>query len=190
MNTTPQERKHYYFTWGTLKQGFPNHVKYASALGEIVGHYSSAETLSLIVPKDRFCPNSGCQFVHRFGALTDAIEGHSAEICGELYRVSDEGLAELDSLENYDPNNIESSSYIRREISLKENATGKKVKAYIYFVADASPYTKLLLADRAEVVSEYTLEMAKGDYKPCCQADNKHSGKHDILPFPALASEE
>lgn len=185
MTTSQDKRKHYYFTWGTLKQGFPNHDANKEVLGDLIGKFTTVKPLSLIVPLASFCPNKGCRFVHRIGALTEKTLSQSAKLKGEVYLISEAGLAQLDNLENYDPKST-TNSYVRKTIDLASDATGEVINAYIYFINDAEKYEALLQVEQAEIVPEYTLDMARGKYKPCCEANNNHQGPHDELPFPTL----
>lgn len=186
MNNTEEKREHYYFTWGTLKKGFANHDEKKYILGDLIGKYSTVEPLSLIVPVDPFCPNPNCRYVHRIGALTEANSEYCKRLKGELYKVTTCGLQKLDKLEGYNPEDLAKSEYIRKEIDLEEEGTGKVVRAFIYFIANPEPYEALLSTGQAEIVPEYTLDMSKGDYKDCCKADFNHTGEHDSLPFPDL----
>lgn len=189
MTTSQTERKHYYFTWGTLKQGFPNHEANKEVLGDLIGKFTTVKPLSLIVPLASFCPNEGCRFVHRIGALTEKALSQSTRLKGEVYLISEEGLARLDELENYTPNSS-SNSYKRDTIDLVNDDTGEIINAYIYFIQESTKYEELLKHHLAEIVPEYTLDMAKGKYKPCCEKDINHAGVHISLPFPPIPADE
>lgn len=189
MTTSQDNRKHYYFTWGTLKQGFPNHDANKEVLGDLIGKFTTVKPLSLIVPLASFCPNKGCRFVHRIGALTEKTLSQSAKLKGEVYLISEAGLAQLDKLENYDPKS-KTNSYVRKTVDLANDTTGEVINAYIYFINDAAKYEALLKHHLAEIVPEYTLDMAKGKYKPCCEKNINHEGEHISLPFPPIPADE
>lgn len=181
--TTLSERE-YFFTWGTLKKNFLNHEKYKHVLDDFVGEFSSAPLYNLIVPYDLFCPNDGCQFIHRIGALTKQIEGCGANIQGEVYRVTKEGLSELDKLENYIPGRPKDSTYIREQVDVM-NKDGQTVSAHVYFIADDGPYKDLLECKKAGYEETYTKEMNdQGTKKECCAYGLKHPGKHDVMQIP------
>lgn len=91
--------KHKVFVYGTLKKGFPLHsyLKDCKFLGEFTTR-----------PNYTMLDLEGCPAVVKEGFT---------QILGEVYEVTDLDLGILDTVENYDPNNKETSMYIRETIS-------------------------------------------------------------------------
>lgn len=185
--TTNKDDYVYYFTWGTLKKGYSNHDKYKDVLNDFIGTFNADKKFAMIVPDQAFCPNPDCNLVHRIGALTDQIAGNEHAVSGEVYRVTQEGLRALDGMENYDPDNPEGCTYLRQEITVTDPKTGETLKVQTYVMADPAPYIELVNADMARTYSVYTLDMATGPLKHCCQVNPDHPKPHDILPFPKVS---
>ncbi|AXI54883.1 hypothetical protein C1J05_10595 [Sulfitobacter sp. JL08] len=146
-----------YFTYGSLKRGFPNFEKNAKLLSDFVGVATTTQALPLIVQKTPGCNNPNCGFLHRMATLVDK-KGSGKHISGEVYRVTARGLKELDRLEGYDPNNHENNTYVRKTIAVE--VEGKTEKAFCYFIVNAAQYEAAVSAGESEIVSEYTQEMA------------------------------
>lgn len=172
----------FYFTWGTLKAGFPNHDKHKDILGECVGTFETCQPYPLAVPYEACCPNPRCAYTHCIGALIDR-PGEGAPVTGEVYRVTADDLAQLDEQENYDPDDPDGSTYIRRSVALQSLEGKPAVEGQLYFIADAEQYDCLLARGLAEAVETYTLEMAQGPKKPCCAAKPEEH-VHDVQPLP------
>lgn len=172
-----------YFTYGTLQTGYPNHASHAEDLGPSLGRYRTVEAWPLVVPLAPSCPNPGCRFDHRIGALLErAGQGECVE--GELFEVSGETLERFDELENYRPQDEAHSTYLRRSVRVEPVSGGEGREAQVYFIVDAAPYEQLLQRHGAEVVGRYTLEMAQGRLKACCRRDPDHEGPHEARsPF-------
>jgi gamma-glutamylcyclotransferase (GGCT)/AIG2-like uncharacterized protein YtfP len=176
----------YYFTWGTLKRGFPNHDDHKEVLDTFIGEFSTKDNYTLIVPHDIFCPNPGCKYVHKIGALTDEVSGHGAQITGEVFSVTKKGLKELDKLEDYHRCLFKKSTYVRKKVELVSSDNNKTLSAYIYVIKEGTPYIDLLNCNKAISTPTYTKQMANEgrDYKNCCKKDPCHAGDHDKLPIP------
>ncbi|MGI9363929.1 MAG: flavoprotein, partial [Rhizobiaceae bacterium] len=152
-----------YFTYGSLKRGFPNHEGNAKLLSDFVGVATTTQTIPLIVQKEPNCDNPNCNFLHRMATLVDK-RGAGKHVAGEVYRVTAQGLKELDKLEDYDPNNQKNSTYLRKTIAVEVG--GMTEKAFCYFIANPEKYNEAVKAGTSEIVSEYTEEMAVAIPKP------------------------
>ncbi len=108
------------FVYGTLRRGFHNHrlLQHAECLGE-------AQTVEAYVLRSRA---GGIPFVGRDLALSS--------IHGELFRIDERTLAQLDRLEGYRPEAHESSWYQRERIEVRCN--GQRHTAWIYFNSDVT----------------------------------------------------
>ena len=107
-----------YFTYGSLKRGFPNFEKNAKLLSDFVGVAETTQALPLIVQKTPACDNPNCGFLHRMATLVDK-KGSGKHVSGEVYRVTAQGLKELDKLEGYDATNRENNTYVRKTIAVE-----------------------------------------------------------------------
>ena len=75
-----------------------------------------------------------------------------------------EDLEKLDKLEGYVGPNMEENIYLRKKITvLLDNDI---CEAYTYFIADTETHLDFLKAGTAEMINDYSLDMAKGDLKP------------------------
>lgn len=152
-----------YFTYGSLKKGFPNHSDQTAVLCEYVGTATTRQAFPLIVPNEPNCSNPECPYLHRMAALVNR-KGSGKLVQGEVYRLSPEGLAQLDRLEGYvspeHPDNI----YYRKAISVLLEGELKTVQ--VYFIADAQSQMTAWQEGEAAAVGDYTLEMAAAVQKP------------------------
>lgn len=165
--TAIKEPTYLYFTYGSLKQGFPNHEAHSQVLGDFVGPARTRQPMPLIVPKEPFCDNPNCAYLHRMATLVDQ-QGVGKQVTGEVYRVTDSGLRALDKLEGYHGPNSPENVYNRKKINVVVNGTMKP--AYVYVIADPDKYMTNWRDGTSEVVSEYTLDMAEGELKPGFEA--------------------
>ena len=75
-----------------------------------------------------------------------------------------QGLEKLDELEGYDRNRPKSENkYVRRKT--KVEVKGRTETVFCYFIQDPSEYQKSLENNQSEMLSEYTMDMAKGPLK-------------------------
>ncbi len=169
----------HYFTYGTLQAGFPNHRILADILGRAVGRFRTVDRYPLVVPVRPACPNPACRHEHRVPALLPD-RGIGFRVEGEVYAVGPAGLARLDSMENYCPEDESRSTYVRRVVPVEPVGGGPGLACHVYFIADPGPYRDLLRRSAGEAVSRYTRVMAKGRLKPCCRRRPGHPGKHDV----------
>lgn len=172
-----------YFAYGTLQSGFANHAKHAEDLSRPLGQYRTEQPYPLAVPNEAACPNPGCPFVHRVGALlNDPGDGQNVE--GEVFLVTVDALGRLDKLESYRPEDEALSIYLRRPVLVAPIGGGALMEAQVYFIADPEPYRQLLADGRASTVDRYLPELAESVLKACCRADPDHTGPHDVTsPF-------
>ena len=152
-----------YFTYGSLKQGFPNHKKHKDVLKDFVGVARTRQAMPLIVQKEPACKNPNCAYLHRMATLVDR-RGDGLHVLGEAYRVDAEGLEKLDELEGYHGRGATDNTYIRKKISILVN--GAIETAYVYVIADPKGYDESLKRGDSEIISEYMIDMAKGPLKP------------------------
>ena len=91
-------------------------------------------------------------------------KGSGKHVSGEVYRVTAQGLKELDKLEGYDANKRENNTYVRKTIAV--DVLGKTEKAFCYFIVNPEKYEAAVASGASEIVSEYTQEMAVAIPKP------------------------
>ncbi|NOD99195.1 hypothetical protein GS610_18480 [Ruegeria sp. HKCCD6228] len=157
------EPSYLYFTYGSLKQGFPNHDAHSAVLNEFVGTARTRQPMPLIIPKEPFCDNPNCGYLHRMATLVDQ-QGMGKQVGGEVYRLTESGLRELDRLEGYHGPGSPENVYVRKKINVVIDGAMKP--AYAYVIADPEKYLKSWREGTSEVVSDYTLDMAQGEPKP------------------------
>ncbi len=157
------EPTYLYFTYGSLKQGFPNHEAHQEVLNDFVGEARTRQAMPLIVPNEPFCDNPNCAYLHRMAVLVD-LKGRGKPVSGEVYRVTASGLRELDKLEGYHGAGSDENVYIRKKINIALG--GRTESAFVYTIAQAAPHLNKLSEGTSETVSEYTLDMAQGELKP------------------------
>lgn len=158
-----EELSYLYFTYGSLKQGFPNHAAHSRILHDFVGPGRTRQPMPLIVPKEPFCDNPNCAYLHRMATLVDQ-QGMGKQVEGEVYRVTESGLRELDRLEGYHGPDSPDNVYVRKKINVVVNGVMKP--AYVYVIANADKYLANWRNGTSDVIGEYTLDMAKGELKP------------------------
>lgn len=158
-----REKTYLYFTYGSLKKGFPNHDAHAEVLDDFVGEAITRQRMPLIVPHEPFCDNPNCGFLHRMATLVDQ-KGRGKAVRGEVYRVSSTGMKELDKLEGYHGPNSPENVYVRKRINVLIN--GVKKPAYTYVIAHPTKYLDEWEQGTSGIVAEYTLDMATGTPKP------------------------
>ena len=92
------------------------------------------------------------------------VRGMGHRIRGELYRVSEQGLDELDQLEGFVGKNMDDNIYIRKKITvLLDNA---RYEAFTYFIADPDTHLDAVRDGTAAMAREYAADMAIGELKP------------------------
>ncbi|MGV6802571.1 MAG: flavoprotein [Ruegeria sp.] len=158
-----REKTYLYFTYGSLKKGFPNHDAHAEVLDDFVATATTRQPMPLIVPKEPFCDNPNCAYLHRMATLVDR-KGTGRPIKGEVYRVTSAGLKELDKLEGYQGPGAADNVYVRKRINVVMD--GVKKPAYVYVIANPGKYLAELEKGTSELVDEYTIDMATGTLKP------------------------
>lgn len=154
----------FYFTYGSLKRGFPNHDKHEEELSRFVGMATTVEPYPLIVPKEPSCTNPNCPYLHRQPTLMDKV-GLGYYVKGEVYAVRADDLKELDVLEGYHGKKHSDNVYIRRNITVRLES-GEEIFAHCYFISDHAEKWAQLRDGTAECLPEYTSDMAVGDLKP------------------------
>ncbi len=158
-----REKTYLYFTYGSLKKGFPNHDAHTEVLDDFVGEAVTRQRMPLIVPHEPHCDNPNCGFLHRMATLIDQ-KGRGKAVKGEVYRVSSSGMKELDKLEGYHGPNSPENVYVRKRINVLIN--GVKKPAYTYVIAHPTKYLDQWEQGTSGIVAEYTLDMATGTPKP------------------------
>lgn len=157
------EPTYLYFTYGSLKQGFPNHDAHKKVLNDFAGTAVTRQPMPLIVPKEPFCDNPNCAYLHRMAVMVD-VKGRGQPVAGEAYRVTASGLKELDKLEGYHGAASDNNVYVRKKINIVVD--GETESAFVYVIANPEEHLSKLENGTSEIVSEYTLDMAKGELKP------------------------
>ena len=156
------EPSYLYFTYGSLKRGFPNHEAHSKVLNDFVGSARTRQPMPLIVPNEPYCDNPNCDYLHRMATLVDQ-QGMGKPVTGEVYRVTESGLRELDKLEGYHGPGSSKNVYVRKKINVVLNGVMKP--AYAYVIADPTTYMENWRNGTSQVMDEYTLDMATGTLK-------------------------
>ncbi len=103
------------FIYGTLKRGYPNHNQYLKKQ-KYLGRYRTVDCYPLVIANKWFAP-----------VLIDEA-GIGKHVIGELYRVNNEKLVELDRLEH--TNHV--LGYKRIEIEIQNIENGEVVQSFTY----------------------------------------------------------
>ena len=152
-----------YFTYGSLKRDFPNHEAHAALLTDFVGPAKTRQSFPLVVPTEPSCTNPNCPYLHRMAALVE-VRGMGNRVRGEVYRIGSEALKALDELEGFMGPKMSGNIYERKKIAVL--LEDEICEAYTYFIADPETHLDALKDGSAEMVKEYTMDMAVGDLKP------------------------
>lgn len=156
------EETYLYFTYGSLKKGFPNHDAHKDVLGTFVGDARTRQAMPLVVQKEPGCENPNCPYLHRMAALVD-IKGRGHQVDGEVYRITASDLHALDKLEGYHGPASTENVYLRKKISVM---VGNDIEqAYTYVIAQPAAHLAALESGTAETLPRYTREMAQGELK-------------------------
>ena len=89
-----------YFTYGSLKRGFPNHADQAAHLTKFVGTARTIESFPLVVPLEPSCTNPNCPYLHKQASLVEAA-GTGKRVVGEVFEVTAEDIRAFDKLETF-----------------------------------------------------------------------------------------
>jgi len=154
----------YYFTYGSLKRGFPNHDNLAHHLKEFVGAAKTVQKFPLVVPNDPSCTNPNCPYLHRQATLCN-YPGKGKQVMGEVFAVTSQDIAEFDKLEGFAGGNQLDNVYSRQLVDVDVEGKGV-VKAYVYFHSNGTDAMEMVKVGTAEFVEEYMLSMSRGDLKP------------------------
>lgn len=90
----------YYFTYGSLKRGFPNHKDQAEHLTKFVGAATTMEEYPLVVPLEPSCSNPNCPYLHKQASLVE-VPGTGKRVVGEVFEVTAEDIIAFDKLETF-----------------------------------------------------------------------------------------
>ena len=141
-DTRRQEQEslmHHVFVFGTLKEGFPNFE--ANKGSRIPGGFLTRERYPLFLVGERFSP----------WLILD--EGKGFNVKGQVFRVTDEALLEMDKLERIS----EPDGYRRIELPVTSEANDSEIFVFAY----AKPPEQVGAAEiRMELPGEYRLEHA------------------------------
>jgi gamma-glutamylcyclotransferase (GGCT)/AIG2-like uncharacterized protein YtfP/flavoprotein/glutaredoxin-related protein len=151
-----------YFTYGSLKRGFPNYETHKEILKEFVGEGRTRQKLPLVVQNEPACNNPDCDYLHRMATLVDE-RGEGEHVVGEVYRVTASALKQLDELEGYHGRG-QKNVYERKRISVVVN--GAPQMAFCYFISKPQDYMNSVKDGHSSILPKYTLDMAKGPLKP------------------------
>lgn len=153
----------YYFTYDSLKRGFPNYENQKKHLQHFVGVATTVEAFPLVVLFKKSCTNPNCPYLHQQASLCNH-PGTGKKIKGEVFEVFVEDISAFDKLEGFNGLGINGNVYNPRIIEVDVEGHGI-AKAYIYFSTSDDPMLQVA-AGEAEFVDTYLLEMAKGELKP------------------------
>jgi len=156
----------YYFTYGSLKRGFPNYEDQAKHLQKFIGKATTVVSFPLVVPLEPSCTNPNCPYLHKQASLVD-IPGVGKRVLGEVFEVGINDISAFDKLEGFKGVTSNQNHYSRKVITVEIEGKGT-VKAYVYFSTDEDPMTQVK-AGKAEFVDNYLLSMSKGELKPSFQ---------------------
>jgi len=154
----------YYFTYGSLKRGFPNYDNLAHHLKEFVGAAKTVQKFPLVVPNDPSCTNPNCPYLHQQATLCN-YPGKGLQVTGEVFVVTSQDIEEFDRLEGFGGGDHLDNVYSRQLVDVDVEGKGV-VKAYVYFHSHGIHAMEMVKDGTAEFVEEYVLSMARGDLKP------------------------
>lgn len=126
--TAQHEPCHTVFVYGTLKQGHGNWQRLLKDRSTFVGHAQTADKFSMV--------NFGAPVVFRVPAV--------APVRGEVYRVSDRVLSDLDRLEGFRGEG-ERNNYDRAEIDVLVAQVPEPLKALIYLSERPLSYRTMMV---------------------------------------------
>jgi gamma-glutamylcyclotransferase (GGCT)/AIG2-like uncharacterized protein YtfP len=162
-----------YFAYGTTQRGFTHHRRLAPLLGEPVGRFRTVAPHAVVVPHRAACSNPGCQYVHRMALLVPGFAPLRAE--GDLFLISDGGLAAIDALETSGP-------YERALIEVVSLDGADTRPAHAYLAEDTERWRALVEAGRAGALAAYPRELAAAEQlKACCARSPGHPPPHDVV---------
>jgi gamma-glutamylaminecyclotransferase len=121
-------KEHFLFVYGTLRKGYGN--SYLLANSELIGAAKTTNKYQMLI-------EGSIPFVR--------FDVHNVEITGEVYKVSNETLEEIDILEGHP------TWYIRKTVPIVLLDSCREIEAWLYF-NDTVDETKLK-------------EIETGDYK-------------------------
>jgi gamma-glutamylcyclotransferase (GGCT)/AIG2-like uncharacterized protein YtfP len=153
----------YYFSYGSLKRGFPNYKDQAHHLQKFVGEATTVQPFPLVVPFKKSCSNPNCPYLHKQASLCYQ-PGTGKLVKGEVFEVTMEDIIAFDKLEGFSGLGTNENIYNRQLIDVDLAGQGV-VQVYCYFSTKEDPLLQVA-AGEAEFVSEYLLEMSKGELKP------------------------
>ena len=87
----------YYFTYGSLKRGFPNFDANASHLQKFVDKGTTVSQLPLVIPNSMSCVNPNCPYLHRQAHLC-YVPGEGKRVKGEVFEVDASNIKALDKV--------------------------------------------------------------------------------------------
>ena len=112
---------HQVFVYGTLKEGFRNfHVNHGLRLP---GEFVTVQRHALLIVGEYWLPWLLPE------ARLQAGRDENHHVIGQVYRVDDAGLAEMDKLEQID----EPGWYQRRRIAVRPRGGGDELQPWVYF---------------------------------------------------------
>jgi gamma-glutamylcyclotransferase (GGCT)/AIG2-like uncharacterized protein YtfP len=162
-----------YFAYGTTQRGFTHHRRFAALLGEPVGRFRTGAPHAVVVPHRAACSNPGCQYVHQMALLVPGFAPLRAE--GDLFLISDDGLAAIDALETSGP-------YERAPIEVVSLDGADIRPAHAYLAEDSERWRALVEAGSADALAAYPCELAAAErLKACCEHSPGHPPPHDIV---------
>ena len=129
---------HNIFIYGTLKEGFPNYIKYNGH--QCLGKYKTISGFSLYLVGERFSPWM--------------VQSGSNNVVGELFHINDENMIRIDLLERID----QPDGYSKVKIDIINVENNKFEEAFTYIKS----IKQLELAKIMKgPIFNYTLELSK-----------------------------
>ena len=133
-----------YFAYGTTRQGFANHRRYADLLGERVARVRTASAHAVVVPHRAACSNPGCPYLHRMAALVAGFEPLRVE--GDLFLITASALAVVDRLETGSPGLV--GPYVRERLDVVALDGAETYAAQGYLARERGRWRALVRAGR------------------------------------------
>lgn len=121
----------YVFVYGSLRKGLQNHGKLMNA--NYVGTFKTSDTYYMIGLKSKAYPYVTCSKLH------ESLQ--ASHITGELYKVDDDLLKELDALEGH-PHNYKRTEHIINDY-----------KAFIYLLENEEMKSDIMTSFERRFVS-------------------------------------
>ena len=166
-----------YFAYGTTRQGFAHHERFADMLGEPAARVRTAAAHAVVVPHRAACGNPGCEYVHRMAALVPGLA--PLRVDDDLFMIGTAAVERLDRLELGAAG--AGGPYVRGIVDVIVPADGSRHAALAYLAREPERWRALVERGAAAALPAYPRELAgeRPRLKDCCVRSPGHSPPHD-----------